>query len=73
MWTKEDGKTSWTWKGTTLRSDYGDKNIKKSKWFNKMPSRFAAVTNQEISLLINQVIPKVHKEGDEVRFGSFNW
>ena len=28
--------------------------------------------NQEISQLINQAIPKIHEEGDEVRFGSFN-
>ena len=32
-----------------------------------MPSRFAAVTNKEISQLINQAVPEIHK-GDEVRF-----
>ena len=39
---------------------------------SKMPSRFAAVTNKEISLLIKQAISEIHEEGDEVRFGSFN-
>ena len=34
-----------------------------------MPSRFAAVTNQEISQLIKQAVPEIHDEGDEVRFG----
>ena len=38
----------------------------------KMPSRFAAVTNKEISQLIKQAVPEIHEEGDEVRFGSFN-
>ena len=37
-----------------------------------MPSRFAAVTNKEISQLIKQAVPEIHEEGDEVRFGSFN-
>ena len=37
-----------------------------------MPSQFAAETNQETSQLINQAIAKIHEEGDEVRFGSFN-
>ena len=37
-----------------------------------MPSRFAAVTNKEISQLIKQVVPEIHEEGDEVQFGSFN-
>ena len=32
-----------------------------------MPSRFAAVTNKEISQLIKQAVPEIHKEGDEVR------
>ena len=36
-----------------------------------MPSRFAAVTNKEISRLIKQGVPEIHEEGDEVRFGSF--
>ena len=39
---------------------------------SKMPSRFAAVTNKEISQLIKQDFPEIHEEGDEVRFGSFN-
>ena len=39
---------------------------------SKMPSRFAAVTNKEISQLIKQAVPEIHEEGDEVRFGSFN-
>ena len=32
-----------------------------------MPSRFAAVTNKEI---IKQAVAEIHKEGDQVRFGS---
>ena len=36
-----------------------------------MPSRFAAVINKEISQLIKQAVPQTHKEGGEVRFGSF--
>ena len=36
-----------------------------------MPSRFAAVTNKEISQLIKQAVPEIHEEGDEVRFGIF--
>ena len=32
-----------------------------------MPSRFAAVTNKEISQLIKQAVPEIHEEGDEVR------
>ena len=39
---------------------------------SKMPSRFAAVTNKEISQLIKQAVPEIHEEGDEVRFESFN-
>ena len=39
---------------------------------SKMPFRFAAVTNKEISQLIKQAVPEIHEEGDEVRFGSFN-
>ena len=38
----------------------------------QMPSRFAAVTNKEISQLIKQAVPEIHEEGDEIRFGSFN-
>ena len=37
-----------------------------------MPFRFAAVTNKEVSKLIKPAVPEIHKEGDEVRFGSFN-
>ena len=29
-----------------------------------MPSRFAAVTNKEISQLIKQVVPEIHEEGE---------
>ena len=36
-----------------------------------MPSRFAAVTNEEISQLIKRAVPEIHEEGDEIRFGSF--
>ena len=34
----------------------------------KMPSRFAAVTNKQISQLIKQAAPEIHEEGDEVWF-----
>ena len=37
-----------------------------------MASRFAAVTNKEISQIIKQAVPEKHEEGGEVRFGSFN-
>ena len=37
-----------------------------------MPSRFAAVTNKEMSQLIKHAVPEIHEEGDEVRFWSFN-
>ena len=37
-----------------------------------MPSGFPAVTNKEISQIIKQAVPEIHKEGDEVRFGSVN-
>ena len=36
-----------------------------------MASRFAAVTNKEISQIIKQAVPEIHEEGDEVRFGNF--
>ena len=39
---------------------------------SKMPSRFTAVTNKEISQPIKQAVPEIHEEGDEVRFGIFN-
>ena len=35
-----------------------------------MPSRFAAVTNKEISNIIKQNVPERHEEGVEVWFGS---
>ena len=31
-----------------------------------MPSRFAGVTNIEISQLIKQAVPEIHEEGEEV-------
>ena len=37
-----------------------------------MPSGFPAVTNKEISQIIKQAVPEIHKEGDEVPFGRFN-
>ena len=39
-----------------------------SKGWRSGPSRFAAVTSKEISQLINQAVPEIHEEGDEVRF-----
>ena len=36
-----------------------------------MVSRFAAVTNNEISQIIKQAVPEIH-EGYEIQFGSFN-
>ena len=39
---------------------------------SKMDSRFAAVTNKEISQIIKQAVPEIHKEGDEIRFGGSN-
>ena len=36
-----------------------------------MASRFAAVTNKEISQIIKQAVPEIYEEGDEVRFGNF--
>ena len=47
-------------------------DAKLAKVGSKMPSRFAAVTNKEISQLIKQAVPEMHEEGDEVRGGSFN-
>ena len=47
-------------------------DVKLAQDASKMPSRFAAVTNKEISQLIKQAVPEIHEEGDEVRFGSFN-
>ena len=37
-----------------------------------MPSGVALVTNKEISQLIEQAVPEIYEEGDEVRFGIFN-
>ena len=37
-----------------------------------MPSLVDAETNKEISQLIKQAVPEMHKEGDEFRFGSFD-
>ena len=39
---------------------------------SEMASRFAAVTNKEISQIVERAVPKTHEEGDEIRFGSFN-
>ena len=47
-------------------------NAKLAQVVSKMPSRFAAETNKQISQLIKQAVPQIHEEGDEVRFGSFN-
>ena len=46
-------------------------DAKLAKVASKMPSRFAAVINKEISQLIKQAVPQIHEEGGEVRFGSF--
>ena len=35
-----------------------------------MPSRFAAVTNKEISQLIKEAVPEIHEECDEVSKGK---
>ena len=37
-----------------------------------MASRFAAVTNKEISQIIKQALLEIHEEGDKSRFGSLN-
>ena len=37
-----------------------------------MDSRFAAITNKEISQIIKQPVPEIHEEGDVIWFGSFN-
>ena len=36
---------------------------------SKVPSRFAALTNKEISHLIKKADPEIHEEGDKVRGG----
>ena len=50
----------------------GASDAKLAKVTSKMASRFAAVTNKEISQIIKQVAPEIHKEGEKIRFGSFN-
>ena len=45
---------------------------KLAKVSSQMASRFATVTNKEISQIIKQVVPEIHEEGDKIRFGSFN-
>ena len=47
-------------------------DAKLAKVASKMPSRFAAVINKEISQLIKQAVSKIHEEVNEVRIGSFN-
>ena len=37
-----------------------------------MPSRFAAITNKEMSQLIKQAVPEIQEQGDEDQFGSFH-
>ena len=39
---------------------------------SKMASRFAAVTNEEISQIIIQAFPDMHEEGEKIRCGSFD-
>ena len=46
-------------------------DAKLAKVTSKMASRFAAVTNKEISQIIKQAVPEIHEEGDEIRFGNF--
>ena len=36
-----------------------------------MASRFAAVTNEETSQIIEKTLPEIHDEGNEIWFGSF--
>ena len=40
-------------------------DAKLAKLTSKMASRFAAVTNKEISQIIKQVAPEIHKEGEK--------
>ena len=37
-----------------------------------MASRFAAVTNKEISQIIKQAVLEIREEGDKIQFGGFN-
>ena len=39
----------------------------------EMVSWFAAVTNKEMSQIIQQAVPKIHEEGDKIWFGSFSF
>ena len=47
-------------------------DAKLAKVTSKMASRFAAVTNKEISQIIKQAVPEISEEGDEIRIGRFN-
>ena len=38
---------------------------------NKMASRFAAVSNEDISQINEKAVPEKKEEGDKIRFGSF--
>ena len=38
---------------------------------SKMVSRFAAVTNKEISQIIKRAVPEIHEEDDKIRFEIF--
>ena len=37
----------------------------------KTASLFTAITNEEISQINEEAVPKIHEEGDKIRFGSF--
>ena len=50
----------------------GASDAKLAQVTSEMASRFAAVTNKEISQIVERAVPKTHEEGDEIRFGSFN-
>ena len=36
-----------------------------------MASRAAALTNEEMSQIVEEAVTEKHEEGDEIRFGSF--
>ena len=42
-----------------------------AKVTSKMSSRFAAVTNEEISQIIGEAVSDKQEEGDKIRFRSF--
>ena len=42
-----------------------------AKATSKMSSRFAAVTNEEISQIIGEAVSDKQEEGDKIRFRSF--